>query len=186
MGRRAGTMATGLPGAALAGGGTATVVVLNAGMNFDTGSFRRSLPSSSSIIAATLVTAFDIEAMRKIASFCISGGSAHGPRAPRFSKYATRPSRTTIVTVQATVLATYRFIVSESRASRAGLSPTVSGRTAGSACACATPGGTDREQQNQRVRANEAAEDEHDGGKCTPPCGLARRVRTSDARQLRS
>ena len=40
-------------------------------MNCDTGSFRSSLPSSMSIRTATLVTAFDCDAMRKMVSFCI-------------------------------------------------------------------------------------------------------------------
>jgi len=40
-------------------------------MNFDTGSESSSRPSSSSINAATLVTAFDMDAIRKIVSFCI-------------------------------------------------------------------------------------------------------------------
>ena len=44
---------------------------MNAGRNFDTGSARRSLPSSISITAATDVTALLIDAMRKIVSFFI-------------------------------------------------------------------------------------------------------------------
>ena len=41
-------------------------------MNFETGSESSSLPSSSRMSAASvLVTAFDIDAMRKIESFCI-------------------------------------------------------------------------------------------------------------------
>jgi hypothetical protein len=41
-------------------------------MNFDTGSLSRTLPSSSSIKIATLVTGLDIDAMRKIASLRIA------------------------------------------------------------------------------------------------------------------
>ena len=66
--RRAATVDTGLPGAALAAGATITVVLRKAGMYLLTGSFRSSLPSSTRIIAATVVMAFDCEAMRKIVS----------------------------------------------------------------------------------------------------------------------
>ena len=40
-------------------------------MNFETGSLRRTLPSSSSIRIATPQTGFDIEKTRKMASFCM-------------------------------------------------------------------------------------------------------------------
>src|SRR5213080_1846025 len=40
-------------------------------MNFETGSLRRTLPSSSSIRTATPQTGFDIEKTRKKASFCM-------------------------------------------------------------------------------------------------------------------
>ena len=70
--RFAGTTLTGEPSTAPLGAATATVVFLNAGMNRDTGSARPSLPSSTSIIAATLVKAFVCEAMRKIESFFIA------------------------------------------------------------------------------------------------------------------
>jgi hypothetical protein len=66
--RFAGTVDTGLPGAALAGRGTITVVLRKAGMYLLTGSFSSSLPSSSRIRAAVVVIAFDCEAMRKIVS----------------------------------------------------------------------------------------------------------------------
>ena len=66
--RLAGTALTGVPATAPGGGGTTTVVALNAGMYLDTGSARPSRPSSTSIIAATLVTAFVMEAMRTIVS----------------------------------------------------------------------------------------------------------------------
>ena len=52
-------------------GTTATVVFENAGMNFDTGSLSRMSPLSTSIMMATDVTAFDIEAIRKIVSVVI-------------------------------------------------------------------------------------------------------------------
>ena len=55
----------------VASGAARTTVFLNAGRNFDTGSVRRRRPSSTRIMAATLVTAFDIEAIRKIVSFSI-------------------------------------------------------------------------------------------------------------------
>ena len=54
----------GVPG----GGGTATVVCLKAGKYFDTGSVSSSRPSSSRIATATVVTAFDMEAMRRMTS----------------------------------------------------------------------------------------------------------------------
>ena len=79
--RFAGTIDAGDPGIAPAGGGTMTVVFLKLGMNFDTGSLRPILPSSTSIMAAMLVTAFDIDAMRKIVSFCI-GALASMSRLP--------------------------------------------------------------------------------------------------------
>ncbi len=69
--RFAGTVDTALPGAALAGGGTITVVLRKAGMYLLTGSFSSSLPSSSRIRAAVVVIAFDCEAMRKIVSVFI-------------------------------------------------------------------------------------------------------------------
>ena len=49
----------------------ATLGFLNSGMKRDTGSVRRSFPSSISIRIATPVTGFDIDAMRKIASLRI-------------------------------------------------------------------------------------------------------------------
>ena len=54
-----------------AGPGTSTVVDLNAGKYFETGSASRSRPSSISMTAATEVTALVIDAMRKIVSFRI-------------------------------------------------------------------------------------------------------------------
>ena len=50
---------------------TATFRSLNSGMNFETGSVRRTLPSSISIITATPVTGLVEEAMRKRASVVI-------------------------------------------------------------------------------------------------------------------
>ena len=66
--RLAGTTLAGVPATAPAGAGTNTVVFLKDGMYRETGSERPSRPSSTSIIAATLVTALDIDAMRKIVS----------------------------------------------------------------------------------------------------------------------
>ena len=71
IGRLAATTATGLPGDASAGGGTTTLVALNAGMNLWSGSLSRMRPSSTSIMMATLVIAFDCDAMRNMESFCI-------------------------------------------------------------------------------------------------------------------
>jgi len=69
--RFAGRMPIGASAGAPAGGATATVLFLKDGMNFETGSLSRSFPSSMRIMAAVLVMAFDIDAMRKIASVCI-------------------------------------------------------------------------------------------------------------------
>jgi len=49
----------------------ATVVCLKAGRYFETGSVSSSRPSSSRIATATVVIAFDIEAMRRITSLRI-------------------------------------------------------------------------------------------------------------------
>ena len=69
-------------------------------MYFETGSFRRSLPSSISIMIPTLVIAFDIDAIRKIVSVFI-GASASMSRLPYAASCATLPCRTTIVTMPA-------------------------------------------------------------------------------------
>ena len=74
----------------------ATFVSLNSGMKRDTGSVSRSLPSSISIRMATPVIGFDIDAMRKIASFRI-GVFASRSISPCASKCATLPRRDTIV-----------------------------------------------------------------------------------------
>ena len=95
--RFAGTALTSVPATAPAGGGTATVVFPNAGMYLDTGSLRPSRPSSTSIIAATLVSAFDCEAMRKIVSFVIARAASTSDL-PKASWWTTRPFRATSVT----------------------------------------------------------------------------------------
>ncbi len=94
IGRFAGTTLTGEPATAPAGGGSATVVFSNAGMNRETGSARPTLPSSTSIITATLVRAFVCEAMRKIVSVFI-GRPASTSAFPKASRCATRPLRAT-------------------------------------------------------------------------------------------
>ena len=66
-------------------------------MNCDTGSVSRSFPSSISIRIATPVTGFDMDAIRKIASFRIGVLDSMSIR-PCASKCATRPLRATIVT----------------------------------------------------------------------------------------
>jgi hypothetical protein len=65
--RRAGTVPAASP---LVGdsAGASTRICLNDGMKRDTGSEVRSLPSSTSIMIATLVTGFVIDAIRNIAS----------------------------------------------------------------------------------------------------------------------
>ena len=83
-----------MPATAPGGGGTATVVFLNAGMNFETGSARPTLPSSTSIMTATLVKAFVCDAMRKIVSVFI-GPPASRSALPNASWKTTRPLRAT-------------------------------------------------------------------------------------------
>ncbi len=82
------------------GFGTATFIPLNSGMNRDTGSVSRSLPSSTIIITATAVTGFDIEASRKMPSFGMGRLVSMSMR-PCASWCAMRPLRTTIVTAPA-------------------------------------------------------------------------------------
>ena len=94
IGRFAGTLLTGESSTAPAGGATATVVFPNAGMYFATGSPRPRRPSSTSIIAATLVSAFVCDAMRKIESFAI-GRAASTSDLPKASCATTRPARVT-------------------------------------------------------------------------------------------
>ena len=71
IGRAAGTLpalpAVGVP----VTGGTTTVVFANDGMKRDTGSSRCTVPSSTSIMTATLVIALLIEAMRNSVSVVI-------------------------------------------------------------------------------------------------------------------
>jgi hypothetical protein len=69
---------------------TPTFTSAKAGMYFETGSSSLSLPSSTSIIAATLVMGFDIEYRRKIASGVI-GNWVTTSRTPKFSKYTGVP-----------------------------------------------------------------------------------------------
>jgi hypothetical protein len=71
-------------------------------MNFDTGSLSRTLPSSTSIITATPVMGFDMDASRKMLSFAI-GLFASMSAKPWASKYAILPRRATRVTAPATL-----------------------------------------------------------------------------------
>ena len=117
--------------------GTTTVVFLKAGMNFETGSSMTILPSSISITAATLVMAFDIEAMRKMASFgigtCFSRSSS-----PKLWKCATFPLRITSVTSPATCpSSTACFMAVDRRCSRSPDMPIDSGVALGCPCASA-------------------------------------------------
>ena len=59
------------PPARAPGFGMATLAPLNSGMKRETGSVRRTLPSSTIIITATAVIGLDIDASRKIPSFGI-------------------------------------------------------------------------------------------------------------------
>ena len=77
--------------------GIATCVSRNSGMKRDTGSDRRTFPSSTSIRMATPVTGFVIEAIGKMVSFRI-GASASMSMRPCASKWATCPRRATTVT----------------------------------------------------------------------------------------
>jgi hypothetical protein len=92
--RRAGTIARPVSP------GTATVVCAYAGMNRETGSESAIAPSSTSIMIATLVTAFDWDAMRKIASMDI-GRRASRSAMPTAVTYATCPCRATSTTAPA-------------------------------------------------------------------------------------
>jgi len=82
--------------AAVTGFAIATFAFLNSGTKRDTGSPRRSFPSSISIRMATPVIGFDIEAMRKMASLRM-GVLASTSIRPCASKCATCPLRETIV-----------------------------------------------------------------------------------------
>ena len=64
---------------------TPTFTSAKAGMYFATGSSSESLPSSTSIIAATEVIGFDIEYSRKMVSAVIGSWVATS-RTPKFSK----------------------------------------------------------------------------------------------------
>jgi len=82
------------------GGGTATVVCLNAGRYFETGSVSRIRPSSSRIATATVVTAFDIDAMRRITSWRI-GRFFSTSIFPYVSKCTSFPARVMTVAIPA-------------------------------------------------------------------------------------
>jgi hypothetical protein len=62
-------MVTARVAATIRAGVTATVASANAGMNLETGSVRRTLPSSISMRMATVVTGLVSEASGKMASF---------------------------------------------------------------------------------------------------------------------
>ena len=76
----------------------------SSGMNFETGSVSRTLPSSTIIITATPTTGLVIDMMRKMASFCIGFLVSRSIR-PCASKCAMRPLRATSDTAPANVLA---------------------------------------------------------------------------------
>ncbi len=94
--RRAGTIST--PPSARR---SATVVFAKAGMKRLTGSARRTWPSSTSIMTAALVMAFDCEAIRKIESTRI-GSFASRSRQPSAFSYTVCPSWSTTATRPAT------------------------------------------------------------------------------------
>jgi hypothetical protein len=71
-------------------------------MNRETGSFSRTLPSSTSIMIATPVIGFDIDASRNSPSFGIGFFDSRSIM-PRASKCAMRPLRATSVTAPATL-----------------------------------------------------------------------------------
>jgi hypothetical protein len=100
-------------------------------MNRPTGSVRRILPSSTSIITATPTTGFVIDMMRKMVSFCIGFFDSRSI-SPCASKCATRPLRATSVTAPLKVLPSmWRCISSVTRFSRSADNPTSSGRAVG-------------------------------------------------------
>ncbi len=84
IGRLSGS-STSLGFAFSSGFSTPTFASANAGIYFETGSSSLSLPSSTSIIAVTLVIGFDIEYRRKMVSAVI-GSVVTTSRTPKFSK----------------------------------------------------------------------------------------------------
>src|SRR5215467_9663362 len=71
---------------------TPTIISFSSGRYWWTGAARSSLPSSTSIMAATLVTGFVIDAIQKIASGASGMVFARSPK-PTARKYATLPLR---------------------------------------------------------------------------------------------
>src|SRR5436190_12288730 len=118
--------------------GTATLVSAKAGMYFNTGSARLSLPSSTRIMAATETIGLVIEAMRKIASVFI-GALASLSRKPKASNIAILPLRAISTTAPGSSLfLTPSSMRSLSRFSRLETKPTSSGDCAlGIPCAAA-------------------------------------------------
>ena len=94
MGLFAGTTVPAAPIGASFGGGTKTVVFAKDGIQRETGASSAIRPSSTSMSAATVVTAFDMDAIRKIASFGI-GILFSTSREPNASRSTTRPPRAT-------------------------------------------------------------------------------------------
>ena len=116
---------------------TATVLLANAGMKRETGSSRRTLPSSTSIMTPTLVTALLCEAMRNSVLDRI-GEFRSRSAAPTTVRCASRPSRSTSITAPAILpLSTYSRSTRSIRASRSVESPKDSGLACGSWAACA-------------------------------------------------
>jgi hypothetical protein len=95
--RFAGTVRGAEAGVAPGAGSSTTMVFAKAGRYFDTGSASRRRPSSTSIIAATLVTALENEAMRTMVSRRI-GTLASTSDWPSASKWTTFPPRAMRVT----------------------------------------------------------------------------------------
>ena len=79
-------------------------MVLNSGMNAETRSVSRTLPSSTIIITATAVMGLDIDASRKIESFSI-GFFDSMSASPCASKCTILPRRATSVTAPDTSFA---------------------------------------------------------------------------------
>lgn len=119
MPRRAGTGASAAP--------SSTRELLNAGMNFDTGSVSSSFPSSYSIMSAMLVTGLVIDAMRNIVSVRI-GVFAATSWNPEACTSTTLPSRAINVTMPPASLRSMKPCMPAcSRASRSAETPTEAG-----------------------------------------------------------
>ena len=102
-------------------------MLLNSGMKRDTGSARRTLPSSTIISTAAAVIGLDVEARRKMPSFGIGFLDSTSIR-PCASRWTILPRRATSVTApDGDPASRCRFTASRTRASRSAENPASSG-----------------------------------------------------------